>query len=173
MRRPHEARGCSFAARRIHARHHRPENFLHVGRIDVFVDDNDVAAVAIGRGTAEGRRTRLLGMAGVFLLDRNNGQVRSVIVHADDVLNAGAFQLIPEHARGNMQIHFYRAGPERRFIFENRIVAVINRFDPNDRLIFSRAARTAGIITRPLAERSFGSRFFSRWRDLAFDGDFR
>ena len=63
-------------------------------------------------------------------------------------------------------------GKWRRFIFENRIVAVINRFDPNDRLIFSRAARAAGIITRPLAERSFGSRFFSRWRDLAFDGDF-
>src|SRR5439155_27349768 len=49
--------------RRIDAGHHRPEYFLHVGWIDVFVHHDDVAAVTIGRGVSERRGTRLLGMS--------------------------------------------------------------------------------------------------------------
>src|SRR5258706_8945685 len=96
-----------------------------------------------------------------------------MIVDTDNVLNARALQLIPQYTGGNMQIHLYRARPQRRLIFENRIVAVIDGFDANDRLVLAGASRAAGVVTGPFAERSFGARIFPRWRDLAFDGNFR
>ncbi len=59
--------------RRVDPCHHRPEHFLDIRRVDVFIDDHDVPAVAIGGGATERRRARLLRMAGIFLLDRNHG----------------------------------------------------------------------------------------------------
>ena len=79
-----------------------------------------------------------------------------MIVHADDVLNAGRLELIPKNSRGGIAVDFHRAGPKRRFLFEEGIVAVIDRFDLDDRLRLAGTDGAAGIIARPFTERSFG-----------------
>ena len=156
----------------VHAGHHGPKHFFLVGGIDIFVDDHDVAAIARGRGGTHGGQACLLGMASVFLLDGNHGQIGSMIVDADDVLDSGALQLIPEDTRGDMQIHLHRARPQRRFVFQDRIVAMIDRFDSDDRLFVARAQGAAGIITWPFPKWPFGARIFRGRRHFAFDGDF-
>ena len=83
--------------RRIDSRHHRPEHFFLVGRIDILIDHDDVATVARRRGAAHGRQPGLLGVASVLLVDRNDGQVGGMVVHANDVLNTRAFELIPKN----------------------------------------------------------------------------
>ena len=83
-----------------------------------------------------------------------------MIIDSNDVLNAGALQLIPQHTRRNVQIHFHGAWPKWRFIFEDWIVAMIDRLHTNDRLVLSGARGAARIIARPFTEGTFGARFF-------------
>src|ERR1051325_12170209 len=105
-------------------------------------------------------------MPGVALLDRYHPQIAAVIVNADHVLNAGGFELVPEHAGAQAQIHGISARPKRRFVLDDRLVSMIDRFDPHHRLRLAGAERTAGIVTRPFAEGAFVARLFALRRAL-------
>jgi hypothetical protein len=74
--------------RRIDSRHHCPQDFFQIRRIDVFIDDDDIATIARSGGTTYRCQTGLLCVAGVFLLNRHDGKIRRMIIDADDVLNS-------------------------------------------------------------------------------------
>src|SRR6266545_3527778 len=86
-----------------------------------------------------------------------------MVVDADDVLNS----------RRRIAVDFHRAGPQRRFFFQDWLVAMIYRFDSDHRLRFACAESAAGIISWPFSERSLGAGVYFRWRHLAFNDDFR
>src|SRR5262245_48092396 len=130
----------------------RPEHFFHIGRIDVLIDHNDITSVASGGSAAHGSQTCLFRASGVRLLDRHDGKIRRMIVHADDVLNSCTLQLIPEYTGARVGISFHRAGPQRRFLLQDGIVAMIDCLYFDDRLRFSGAEDSAGIVAGPFTE---------------------
>src|SRR5262245_30297050 len=96
---------------RVHPGHHRPKYFFLIRGIDILIDNHDVAAVARRCRSTYRSQARLLGMAGIFLLDGHYGQVGGMIVNADDILNARAFQLVPQNTGRDMQIHLHGPRP--------------------------------------------------------------
>src|SRR6185369_7232674 len=97
-------------------------------------------------------------MARIALLDRDRDQhARGAdLVRPDlgDIRHAGAAQLLLEHRRTHDRAiarHLIRAAADRRHAENDRIVAVIDRFD----LEYGLRALIGGVIARPFTERSF------------------
>src|SRR4026209_1553990 len=59
----------------IHPRHHRPQNFLEISRVNVLVYDNDVSAVTRGGGAGKHCMGRLPGMARIALPDGDRTEI--------------------------------------------------------------------------------------------------
>src|ERR1043165_10092464 len=62
---------------RITARRYCPNNFFHVGWIDVLVNDDHEPAVIIARARAKCGDAGLLGVAMIALLQRNDDERRT------------------------------------------------------------------------------------------------
>src|SRR5262245_65920501 len=88
----------------------------------------------------------LFCVARIALPDRHDPDVIGVSAHAGHILNAGAFKLVPCRSSPKIQIHSDSAGPQRRFVFDDGIVAMIYGVDATDRLRLSRAARSVGVL---------------------------
>ncbi len=134
---------------------HRPQHFLDVRGIDVVIDDDGVTAVARRGRTPEHGMRRLLGMTDVALLDRHHHQVIVVDVDTGNIGHTRRLELIPQHARIEPHAVMRGTRPLRRHADDDRIVAVIDRLDPNHRLILAGAQRAARVVARPLTERPF------------------
>src|SRR5579883_1005677 len=128
---------------RIDARLHRPQHLLEVAGIDVLVYDHHQPAVAGDGVEAQHGHAGLLGVAGVALPDGHHDEVAAVDPHAGDVLDAGAFQLVPQQRGLEVEAHLLGARPQRRHAHDDRVVTVIQRLDADDRLLFAGAARPA------------------------------
>src|SRR5262249_30369507 len=150
---------------------HRPQHFIGVRGVDVVVDDDD-PAVGIRAGVAgRGRGAGLFGVARVHLTDRDHrhqsttaGFVRPDSYHTG---HTGPLELVPDQRRtqraaekGVVVGRFARNTAEH-----DRIVAIQDRLDVDDRLRFA----TAGVIAGPFTERAFLPQLVG-W-DLAFDHD--
>src|SRR5205823_3493541 len=155
----------------------RPDDVSQIRGVDVFVDDDDETAVIIaGAGTERGD-AGLLCVAVIALLDRNDdercaaggGGSADVTPHSLDIWNVGLVEVIPDcrGAYGNAErnkgrLHRRRAG-------ENRIIAIIELLDANDRFV----GCAVSIVARPLAEGPFRLNLFAWRRNFTFDGDLR
>src|SRR5437016_8197350 len=145
---------------RVAARAHRPEDLVEVRRVDVVVDDHHEAAEVGARLAACGQQRRLLRMAGVGLLDRDDVEharaARLVHPHAAHAGEAGALDLVPDHARLHdaLGVREVRRRQHRAGEAEDRVVAVIDALDAHHRL----RAAPAGVIAGELAERALGQR---------------
>src|SRR5262245_63182035 len=109
-------------------------------------------------------------MAGIALLDGDDDHEAlrwRRQVDAFDIWHAGLFHAVP-HRRGAQAgtIHAVNRRLERRRAGNNRIVAMVERLDANERL----GTLRAGLVARTLAERSFWHRLTGN--DFAFDDDF-
>src|SRR5213594_2537766 len=97
------------------------------------------------------------------------GGSADVTPHSLDIWNVGLVEVIPDcrGAYGNAErnkgrLHRRRAG-------ENRIIAIIEFLDANDRFV----GCAVSIVARPLAEGPFRLNLLARRRNFTFDGDFR
>jgi hypothetical protein len=107
-------------------------------------------------------------VTGMTSLERYNDHQRMAM--APNSLNIGdprLLQVIPDAGRVERYTVALRNRKQRRVAEQNRIVAVENPFDANDALLAA-----MGLISRPLAERSFHDRLFFWWRYLPFDNAF-
>src|SRR5262249_2346130 len=144
---------------RIATGRHRPDHIIEIGRIDVGVDHHDPAARIVARVAAGHQHAGLLGVTRMQLLDRDYDEHadRACLMapYALDAVEAGALDLVPDHARLHDALGERRVGrrPHRRRHGEDRIVAVIDTTHAHDRLI----AHMARVIAGELAERSFRS----------------
>ena len=93
----------SVSAGRIDAGAHRPEHVVHIVDIDVVIDHDDVAAEVRAGLALRGDHRRLLGVAGIALLDRDRGEESALIVtDAAHVRHPGFVEMIP-NVRGAEQ----------------------------------------------------------------------
>ncbi len=110
-------------------------------------------------------------MAGILLLDRNHDEEGVVHIGADDARHACRLELLPQDAAFEAHRVVRRAGPLRRHVEEDRIVAVVDRLDADDRLLVGGALGADRVIAGPFAERAFEPRLDLGRRHLAFDDD--
>src|SRR6476660_10073992 len=97
-------------------------------------------------------------MTAILLLERNHRDIsRLVFPDALHVGHAGLLQGEPDV--GGAEPNRF-AGDAGRHAEDDRIVSIKDVFDFDHRLI----ARSRSVVTRPLAERSFGATIFT-WRD--------
>ena len=86
----------------IAARRKRPDDVVDAGRIDIVVDDDGKAILITAGKTLRGDHAGLFDMAGIALLDGDDGELpRSGLVRPD-ALNRRARRLspfLPRHAR--------------------------------------------------------------------------
>src|SRR6266404_7587725 len=156
---------------RVAARAHRPQHLVEVRRVDVVVDDHHEAAEVGARLAACGEQRRLLRVAGVGLLDRDDVEharaARLVHPHAAHAGEAGALDLVPDHAGLHDALGVRKVGGwhHRTGEAEDRVVAVIDALDAHHRLL----AAPAGVIAGELAERTLRSRLIRMHR--AFEHD--
>src|SRR5262249_22943435 len=116
---------------------------------------------------------RLLGVSRVALPDGHAPNIIGVRADAGHILNPCAFELVPGGPGPEIQIYSHSAGPQRRFVFDDWIIPMIDRIDSDHRLRLPCADGSARIITGPFAERSVVSRLLARRRNLSLDGDLR
>ena len=111
----------------------------------------------------------LLRVSGVALLDGDGNEVAGVGEDARDVLNARRLQLVPQQPCTDRDGELRRARPHRRLVVDDGRVAVVERLDADDRLRFAGAARAAGVVARPLPERSLFLGLLPGGRHLSLD----
>src|SRR6267142_3658661 len=156
---------------RIRARAHRPDDVVQVHDVDVVVDDDDVAAEV--RPGMDGRREMpdLTSVSGVALLDAHGVEepraADLVAPHALDAWNSDRLELRPEQCRPEERAveGLLVRRLVRRRAEDDRVVAVIDRFDLHERL----GPRVAGVVAGPLAERTLDDLLFRI--DPALDDD--
>ena len=111
-------------------------------------------------------------MASILLLDGDHDEEGIVHIDAGDARHARSFELLPQDAALETHRMVRRARPLRRHVQQDRVVAVVDRLDADDRLLVGVTLGTDRVIARPLAERSFHVRFGLGRRHLALDHDF-
>src|SRR5258705_6612071 len=160
------------AVYRIAASRRRPDDVIDAGRIDIVVDDDGEAILITAGKTLRGDHTVLFDVTGVALLDGDNGKLpRAGLVRPDaaNVRHAGFLQLFPHmrRTRDRAQQGQGVRRPRRIRTGKNRIVAVEDPLHADKWL----EAFRAGVVTGPLAERSFFLQLTGP--DFSFENNFR
>src|SRR4029077_3163532 len=157
---------------RITASRHGPDDFFHIGRIDVLIDnDRETAEISCGMALRSDH-ARLASMSRITLLDGHYGKQTGIpfrrTPNADDVRHARSVQFLPNHGRSPEALieGRFRWGPARWGTCHDRIIAKINSVHAYDRLFSHRA----GIIPGPFAKRPL--RFPIRRQTFSLDNHF-
>src|SRR6266498_5852384 len=157
---------------RIAARRQRPHDIVDARRIDVIVDDDGEAILIAAGKTLRSNYSRLLHVAGVALLDGDDGELSRPGFMGPDAANfrdAGFFQFFPHMCRArNGSQQRQRVRRTGRISARNdRIVSMENAFYTNEGF----QAFWTRVVAGPLAEGTF---FFHLPRpDFALENDFR
>src|SRR5258706_9910732 len=138
------------------ARPQRPDDVVDARWIDVVVDDDGEAVLIAAGKTLRSNDAGLLHMAGVTLLDRDDGKLswtRLVGPDAADFRHTGFFQFLPNmrRARDRAQQRECVRRARRVGAGEDRIVAMQNTLHADERFQASRA----GVVAGPFAEGAF------------------
>src|SRR5262249_57556247 len=92
---------------------------------------------------------RLLGVSRVALTDGHAPNIIGVRADAGHILNPCAFELVPGGSGPEIQIYSHSAGPQRRFVFDDWIIPMIDRIDSDHRLRLPSPHRSPTLLTRP------------------------
>src|SRR5918999_436090 len=134
-------RGCW-----IRASSYCPDNFIDIGDIDIFIDNNHVPS-QIGTGmTLRSHQGSLLCVAGITLLDSYNNHEplrRGRQIDTANVRHPGLFHAVP-HGSGAQAgtIHTVNRRLERSRTANNWIISIVQRLYAHKRL----GAPSAGVI---------------------------
>src|SRR5262249_3735111 len=156
----------------IGAGDHRPQHVVEIGQVDVVIADHDIFR-GVGRTAALGSDVRgLHRVARIALRDRHRVQhargADLVAPHLIHARHAGIDHVLLDDGRahdGAIARHLVRAGAHRRHAEQDRVVAVIDRLDVDDRDL----THAAGVVAGPFAERPL--RVGLARLDVAFDHD--
>src|SRR5262249_37512773 len=123
----------------------------------VFVYHHDITGQKRRRATLRGDQRCLSRVAGITLLDRHDDEQACLIVSdSPHVWDTGPVQVIPYVGRADAIIFRSRRGAIGRRASDNRIVPIHKTLH----FQYWLGTKTAGVVARKLAERSFGNFWF-------------